>query len=95
MSTLGMAKQVEEQKGARSRNKGKLTCLLSFLLPDIVCWNLLRWRVRTAGGQKMRSCLLPGEEMVVLSPALVSELSCFLLSLSVQDWLAHCNNTRR
>ena len=61
MSTLGMARQFEKQKGARSRTKGKLTCLLSFLQPNIVCWNLLWWRVRTAGGQKMRSCLLPGE----------------------------------
>ena len=61
MSTLGMARQVEEQKGAMSRTRGKLTCLLSFLQPDIVCWNLLRWSVRMAGGQKINSCLLAGE----------------------------------
>ena len=61
MSTLGMARLVEEQKGARSRSRGKLTCLFSFLQPDIVCWNLLRWRVKMAGGQKINSCLLAGE----------------------------------
>ena len=61
MSTLGMARLVEEQKGARSSSRGKLTCLFSFLQPDMVCWNLLRWRVKMAGGQKINSCLLAGE----------------------------------
>ena len=52
--------EVEEQKGAKSKTRGKLTCLFSFLQPDMVCWNLFRWRVRMAGGQKISSCLLAG-----------------------------------
>ena len=48
---------VVEQKGAKFKVIGNPTCLLTFRRLYMVCWNLLRWMVKTPGGQNMRSCL--------------------------------------